>query len=312
MRKAESVVECPFSGDPAAMGRFALGSPDSRFAISDNLPTHAIELNLRAFDASSEGEPGGMLVCIHQGEAKLLGVAGRWTLPSGHMVFIPAERSYRLASTGPVHLTLVKFTNGETVWQHPGCWAVSMPAIAAEMTSFSHRWGPGRDPADQLANDFFKTLGQLFAVWFDVKRKMWTPFGNVPDMERAIAFARDHLETASIADTAAAIGMSERTLRRRFRDELGLNWRDFINEVRMTKAMTLLREGESVTETAYNVGFNSIGAFSVAFSNHTGKTPSAFARSHSILDDSGRRDNSERLDRSLVSDIVSIQGHAAH
>ena len=285
MRKIEGEMGCPFTGDPAAMSRFVLGPRDSRFAILRDEPTHAVELKLSSFDASSEGEPGGMLVCIHQGEAKLLGVSGRWALPSGHMVFIPADRSYRLASTGPIHLTLIKFTRGETVWQHSGCWAVTMPPLAAEMTSFAHRWGSERDAADRLANDFFATFGQLFAVWFDVKRKMWTPFGNVPDMERAIAFARDHLETASIADTAAAIGMSERTLRRRFRDELGINWRDFINEVRMTKAMSHLRDGESVTETAYNVGFNSIGAFSVAFSNHTGMSPRAFVRNHSVHGD---------------------------
>ena len=281
MKKMEHTPNCPFSGDPAAMSRFALGAVDPRFKVLEDIPTHSVELDLRSFDASSEGEKGGTLVCIQQGEAKLLGLSGRWTLPSGYMVFIPAERSYRLASTGPVRLTLIKFSDDEAVWQHPGCWAVSMPALAVEMTAFSLRWGPDRNPADTLAKDFFKTLGQLFAVWFDVKRKMWTPFGNAPDMERAIAFARDHLETASITETALAVGMSERTLRRRFRDELGINWRDFINEIRMTKAMSLLRSGNSVTETAYDVGFSSIGAFSVAFSSHAGMPPSAFLRSHS-------------------------------
>ncbi|HEY0121837.1 MAG TPA: helix-turn-helix transcriptional regulator [Rhizobium sp.] len=272
------------SGDTDGLRRFALGSRDERFAVQRACPSHAVELRLSSFDASSEGEPGGMLVCVHHGEAKLLGVAGRWTLPSGHMVFIPAGRSYRLAATGPVYLTLVKFTGSETVWHHTGCWAVAMPGLAAEMISFARRWGPERDAGDTLANDFFRTIGQLFGVWFDTKRKMWTPFGNAPDMDRAIAFARDHIETASIADTAAAVGMSERTLRRRFRDELGINWREFINEVRMSEAMKLLRhERASVTETAYAVGFNSIGAFTVAFSNHTGFTPSAFARRHSSL-----------------------------
>jgi methylphosphotriester-DNA--protein-cysteine methyltransferase len=43
-----------------------------------------------------------------------------------------------------------------------------------------------------------------------------------------------------------------------------------------------LRNGESVTETAYKLGFNSIGAFSVAFSNLTGTSPSAFVRGQSI------------------------------
>jgi AraC-like DNA-binding protein len=301
MKRVELGESCPLSGDTDGMQRFALGPRDRRFAVPQSHPTHAVELQLPSFDASSEREPGGTLVCIHHGEARLLGVAGRWTLPSGHMVFIPADRSYRLASSGPVHLTLIKFTSAETVWHHPGCWAVAMPALATEMVSFALRWGPERDPGDVLANDFFRTLGQLFAVWFDSKRKMWTPFGNAPDMERAIAFARDHMETASIVDTAAAVGMSERTLRRRFRDELGINWREFINEVRMTEAMKLLRQGgASVTETAYSVGFNSVGAFTVAFSNHTGLTPSAFARRQSDKLASGN-DRNDRIAATALS-----------
>ena len=101
-------------------------------------------------------------------------------------------------------------------------------------------------------------------------------------MDRAISYAREHMETVSITDTAAVIGMSERTLRRRFKDELGITWRDFINEIRMSEAMKLLRQGRtSVTEAAYSVGFSSLGAFTVAFSNHTGMTPSSFSRQHS-------------------------------
>jgi len=281
MNRTKTPIDCPLSGDADALVRFALGRYDERFAVSQSRPTHAVEMHVPSFDASSERESGGMLVCIHHGEVMLFGHAGRWTLPTGHMVYIPPERSYRLAATGPVEITLVKFTGGEAVWRHAGCWAVAMPALAVEMISFARRWGPDRDPADALANDFFQTMGQLFAVWFDTKRKMWTPFGNAPDMERAIAFARDHIETASIADTATAVGMSERTLRRRFRDELGINWREFITEVRMSKALKLLsQKNSSVTQTAYAVGFSSIGAFTVAFTSYAGMTPSAFARKH--------------------------------
>lgn len=281
MNKIDLRVTCPLNGEAIANGRFALGPRDERFATSASVPTHVLELHLPSFDASSDWEAGGMLVTVQRGEAKLLGPAGQWTIPSGYMVFIPRERSYRLAAVDPIELTLVKFTGNETVWHHPGCWAVAMPALATEMIAFARRWGPERDPDEALANDFFQTMGQLFAVWFETKRKMWTPFGNAPDMERAIAFARDHIETASVVDTAAAVGMSERTLRRRFRNELGINWRDFITEVRMSEAMKLLSQTRaSVTQTAYAVGFNSIGAFTVAFTSYTGTSPSTFARRH--------------------------------
>lgn len=281
MNKMDMRVACPLSGDAVADGRFALGRRDERFANDTSMPTHTLELHLLSFDASSEREAGGMLVCVQRGEAKLLGPAGQWTIPSGYMVFIPPERSYRLTAKAPISLALVKFSKSETVWHHPGCWAVAMPALAVEMVVFARRWGPDRNPDETLANAFFQAMGQLFAVWFDTRRKMWTPFGNAPDMERAIAFARSNMGTASVADTAAVAGMSERTLRRRFQNELGINWRDFIAEIRMNEAMKLLSQARaSVTQTAYAVGFNSLGAFTVAFTSYAGITPSAFARRH--------------------------------
>ncbi|MDQ0394410.1 helix-turn-helix domain-containing protein [Labrys monachus] len=279
MRPLESPGTCPLAGNPAGLQAFVLGPRDERFAVDGDAPTHAIGLGPVTFDASSEGEAGGMLVCINRGEAKLLGHSGRWTLPAGHMVYIPPQRSYRLAAVVPTQLSLVKFTAAEADWHHEGCWAVAMSPLASEMISFAHRWGRDRDRTDPLAEDFFRTVGRLFAEWFSNERKLWTPFGNVPDMQRAIAYARDHLDKASVTETAAAAGMSERTLRRRFKEELGISWRDFVTEMRMSKAMELLRDRHSsVTETALTVGFSSIGAFTVAFTNYTGMTPSLFSR----------------------------------
>ena len=280
MSRISGSAGCPI-GDGVQITRFQLGPRDARFTVHADDPTHVVDLELESFDASSLGEPGGMLVSIHKGEARLLGAAGCWTLPAGHMVYIPADRSYRLQASEPSKITLVKFTNGEPAWCHAGCWAIATPALSAEMLAFARRWDRSRDPDDQLANSFFVTMGALFSEWFDSKRRMWTPFGNAPEMDRAISYAREHMETVSISDTAAVIGMSERTLRRRFKDELGITWRDFINEIRMSEAMKLLRQGgTSVTDAAYSVGFSSLGAFTVAFSNHTGMTPSSFSRQH--------------------------------
>jgi AraC-like DNA-binding protein len=272
-----SRITCPF--DPiAAVEHFAFGPKDQAFAIADGAPTHTVSLPLRKFDASSEAEPGGMLVWVELGEACVLGPSGRWTLPAGFMIYIPARRPYRLIAAKPTEVTLVKFTRAETDWRHPGCWTIPVPTLAREMIIYSRRWDAARDPADALANSFYAAMGLLFADWFDRKRALWTPFGNAPEMQRAIAFARGNFDTVSVVNAAAAAGMSERTLRRRFKNELGISWREFITELKMNKAMELLRGKQTVTETAFAVGFSSIGAFTVAFEEYTGTLPSAFAR----------------------------------
>ncbi|MDE9451693.1 helix-turn-helix domain-containing protein [Aliiroseovarius sp. Z3] len=46
-----------------------------------------------------------------------------------------------------------------------------------------------------------------------------------------------------------------------------------------SRAMMLRRERRSITETAFEVGFSSSSAFSVAFQEYVGRTPSAYAKS---------------------------------
>ena len=98
-------------------------------------------------------------------------------------------------------------------------------------------------------------------------------------IQKVIDFARQNGPGVSLPEAASHVGLSERTLRRHMQTELGQSWREFIREMRMNKAMELLRKGrKSVTETAFEVGFSSSSAFSSAFVEYVGKTPSAYSR----------------------------------
>jgi len=92
--------------------------------------------------------------------------------------------------------------------------------------------------------------------------------------------ALQHLqEEPSIEDAARLAGVSPRTLARRFRDEAGTTWREFLHNARMMRAMELLADRQrSVTDTAYAVGFNSLGAFTRAFVDFTGERPRDYHR----------------------------------
>jgi AraC-like DNA-binding protein len=91
--------------------------------------------------------------------------------------------------------------------------------------------------------------------------------------------ALEHLAGATVDDAARAAGMSTRTLARRFREETGITWRHFLHTARMLAAMELLSGRDlRVTEVAYELGFDSLSAFSGAFRRFTGENPSEFAR----------------------------------
>lgn len=101
-----------------------------------------------------------------------------------------------------------------------------------------------------------------------------------PALQRVMRFATEQMHREpTIEDAAALIGVSSRTLARRFADETDTSWRRFLHEARMLRAIELLVDPTaSVQDIAYAIGFNSIGAFTRAFQEYTGTTPREWRR----------------------------------
>jgi len=76
-----------------------------------------------------------------------------------------------------------------------------------------------------------------------------------------------------MATVARRLAMSERTLRRRLADE-GTTWADVVDGYRRDEAARLLAQSQSVTDTAYLLGFSDISAFSRAYRRWYGALPS--------------------------------------
>jgi AraC-like DNA-binding protein len=72
-------------------------------------------------------------------------------------------------------------------------------------------------------------------------------------------------------------GASLRTFERLFLDETGLSLAAWRRQSRMLASLSLLAEGKSMTEIARAVGYDSAAAFSTAFKQCFGVSPSAYA-----------------------------------
>lgn len=74
------------------------------------------------------------------------------------------------------------------------------------------------------------------------------------------------------------LGMSERTLARRFQEETGMTLRAWRRRLRLFRGIELLESGMGVTETAMELGYASASAFVFMFRTETGHSPAAFRR----------------------------------
>ncbi|MBX3503031.1 MAG: helix-turn-helix transcriptional regulator [Alphaproteobacteria bacterium] len=74
------------------------------------------------------------------------------------------------------------------------------------------------------------------------------------------------------------LGMSARTLARRFEAELGMSLRSWRRRLRLFKSIELMGGGLSVTQAAMDLGYGSTSAFIYAFRSDMGCSPQAYMR----------------------------------
>jgi len=102
---------------------------------------------------------------------------------------------------------------------------------------------------------------------------------NVP-IQRAMAVIQErYWDQFTLSAVARHVGMSKYRLSHRFREVLGVTFRDYLLMVRLERAKTLLAAGhDSITEVAQSVGFGDLARFDKVFKRYTGRTPSAYRR----------------------------------
>lgn len=97
-------------------------------------------------------------------------------------------------------------------------------------------------------------------------------------VERARGILRERMsEPPSFEELGRLVGCSPFYLSRLFSQETGMTAQQFLRQVRMERAAELLRTGRcNVTETALEVGYNSLSHFSTAFHETFGCCPGLY------------------------------------
>jgi AraC-like DNA-binding protein len=92
------------------------------------------------------------------------------------------------------------------------------------------------------------------------------------------ALYADPADTRSSEAWGRELGMSSRTLSRRFEAEVGASLRSWRRSVRLFKAVEMLGGGMDVTRAALELGYGSPSAFAYAFRMGMGVSPQAYMR----------------------------------
>jgi AraC-like DNA-binding protein len=86
----------------------------------------------------------------------------------------------------------------------------------------------------------------------------------------------DPADQRTLPALGRAVGASDRTLSRLFREELGMTFPQWRTQLRLHRALVLLAEGVPVTAVAHRCGWSSASAFIDVFRRAFGHTPGAY------------------------------------
>ena len=104
-------------------------------------------------------------------------------------------------------------------------------------------------------------------------------FRLTPDVGRAVQFVSDHItEPLTLETLAEESGLSLSRFKQKFRKQMGVSPRYYVNLERIRYAKQLLAEGRTVTETAMELSFGSCSYFSSVFRKYTRQTPAEYAK----------------------------------
>ncbi|WP_157535647.1 AraC family transcriptional regulator [Microbacterium sp. Root1433D1] len=229
-----------------------------RFAHAETSPRHA--------------HPLGHLVHAASGVLSLLTDDGAWIAPSTRMAWVPAGAEHRHRAHGRTDMRIVHLT-AELAARLPTTPAVLVATPLAReavlaMTSDRPRSAGALEHLRRVIVDEAITAPE---------QPLHLPEPHDPRLRRAARIVEDDLATpVSLGELGMRTGTTERTLSRLFPRETGMGYRQWRLQLRVHRALVLLADGTSVTETAAACGWATTSQFIQQFTPLVGMTPGRY------------------------------------
>ena len=237
--------------------------------VAWELPRAAI----RQTPAHSHAE--AQLCGLDRGLAILETDAGAWMCPPGRCVWIPSAVVHSLRSCGKISGWMVRLHARERARLPVEPRILMLSPLLKEIVVRMMTW-----VEDPEANAAKRRLVDVLhdEICAASQIRLHLPVPHDPALKRlAMRLAEGPKAAKDLAALAREVGLSERSLFRNFQKETGLSPGQWRRQMQVLRSLELLAEGQSVTETAFEVGYESVGAFIRAFRETVGVTPTVYA-----------------------------------
>ena len=205
-----------------------------------------------------------------------------WYLPARCFMWIPAGTPHYIFSNSPkvyLYNFYLKKEEGESgFFDEINIYAVDN--LLREMILHTKDWDGKITKNDSSKYYFLKALKGILPEKRDKQLAfpVQQPFPKDENLLKIARYIHTNLEKPlTIESTAKEFGMSTRTLSRKFKEILGMNYVRFLRSLRITRSLELMLEDKyNMYEIAMMVGYNSLSSFSNIFKKVIGVAPTEY------------------------------------
>ncbi|KQS96247.1 MULTISPECIES: AraC family transcriptional regulator [unclassified Rhizobium] len=255
--------------------------PDDHFASLSwiemaNEPVVALgRIYPAGFRVPAHNHSKAQLWCARSGVVLVSTTRGRWMIPPGHALLIPAGLEHATEMISEVRMHSIYVASSIVDALDPRVLEVTTLAasLIEELVTSDER--PQSERRQLLIMELLlDEIGRLS------ERPLGLPF---PGDERLARLCRHFLKVpaanAGIDDWARELGMSRRSFTRFFRAETGVSFVTWRQQACLFASLPRLAAGEPVTNVALDAGYENIAAFTTMFRRMLGSSPSTYLKS---------------------------------
>ena len=192
-----------------------------------------------------------------------------WVVPPGRALWMPGGREHALQCHTAVALRTIYLRRAPRGFA-PVCRVYSLSPLLREIL-VRLADDPSAAGNPHLQALLFQELTASEAL------PLVLPQPSDPRLKRLTAsLLETPQDTRGLDRWASELGLSRRSLIRRFRAETGLTFREWRRQARLLAALERLGSGAPVTTVAFEVGYDSVSAFIAAFREALGTTPGRY------------------------------------
>lgn len=208
----------------------------------------------------------GVLNCEADGQV--------WTIPPKCAIWIPSNVPHRCWAIGRIQSYALFLDPRLDPRPGESCCALEASPLLRELL-FRVAAFPALYPMDGPEARLLPVV--LDEIGTARRARLRLPMPTDPDLRRLTdLIMADPPNKASVAQWAAQLSMTERTLSRRFNREIGMSLGRWRRQFHVSRAMQWMADGRSIKVIAFDLGYESTSSFVTMFRKTVGTSPARY------------------------------------